>query len=226
MEQISENWHLLQERIAKAAQNAGRNPDAIKVMAVSKTRPVAEIETALACGLNIFGENRVQEAETKIGALPPATWHLIGRLQTNKAGKAAALFDTVQSLDSLKLAQALQRRAVELDRHLDVFVQVNTSDAPHQGGMAPEQTPDLVEALEDMSHLRLRGLMTIGAHGGDEIQIRTCFASLRRLGQQLDPSGTRITDLSMGMSGDFEWAIAEGATLLRLGTVLFGARPS
>ena len=226
MERIGKNWRDLQARIETAAARHGRAADGIGVIAVTKTRSVEDVRAVLACGLKALGENRVQEAEAKIDALRPAgAWHLIGRLQTNKAGKAAALFDVIQSLDSLRLARALERRAAEAGRSLGVFIQVNTSGAAQQGGIDPDGAGELLEALEGMPHLSAQGLMTIGPNGGDETQVRACFAGLRLLSERLDPRGESLAHLSMGMSGDFEWAIAEGATLLRLGTALFGPRP-
>lgn len=229
MEHIAENWRFLQDRIAAAAQRSGRDPDAVEVIAVTKTRTPAEVEAALACGLLQLGENRVQEAEGKIGRIAAETtprWHLIGRLQSNKAGKAVALFDAVQSVDSLDLACRLDRRAGLSGRRLEVMVQVNTAAADGQGGVAPEAVAELVGQIAELPHLQPSGLMTIAAHSADEGRVRACFGQLRDLRQTVGAAGTPLTHLSMGMSGDFVWAVEEGATMLRLGTALFGPRPT
>jgi len=224
MDAIRANWQALQERISRAALAAGRDPAGIEVVAVTKTRTPQEVEAALGCGLRTVGENRVQEAAAKkVQVRLPARWHLIGQLQTNKAAKAVELFDLVESVDSLRLGTELDRRAGQAGRTLEVLVQVNTSGAPQQGGADPAHLPELAAQLASLPHLRLRGLMTIGAHSPEESAVRAGFARLRELRDRLRshcPQGDWDL-LSMGMSGDFEWAIAEGANLLRLGTALF-----
>ena len=228
MDSIRENWLVLRERIARAADASGRQSDDIEVVAVSKTRSAAEIDAAYACGLRIVGENRVQEAEGKKDAVEsPVSWHMIGHLQSNKTGKAIELFDVVQSVDRLSLAQALARRAEGAGRCLDVLLQVNTAGSASQSGADPERVCELAEQVAALSSLRICGLMTIGAHSTDECLVRDSFARLRRLGEEVEAAGlegVQMRHLSMGMSGDFEWAIAEGSNLLRLGTALFGAR--
>ena len=227
MDAIRANWHALQERITRAALAAGRAPEEIEVVAVTKTRTPQEVEAALNCGLRAVGENRVQEAAAKKHQVQlEARWHLIGQLQTNKAAKAVELFDLVESVDNLRLAAELDRRAGLASRTLEVLIQANTSGAPQQGGVAPEQLPELAAQLVALPHLRLRGLMTIGALSPEEQVVRACFGQLRQLRDQLVSQFPQADWglLSMGMSGDFELAIAEGANLLRLGTALFGAR--
>lgn len=227
MDAIRANWHGLQERINRAALAAGRAPEEIEVVAVTKTRTPQEVEAALECGLRLVGENRVQEAAGKKGQVRlPARWHLIGHLQSNKAARAVELFDLVESVDQLRLATALDHRAGQAGRILDILIQVNTSGAPQQSGAAPELLPELAAQLVALPHLRLRGLMTIGALSPEEGVVRAGFARLRRLREQLASQLPQAdwSLLSMGMSGDFELAIAEGSTLLRLGTALFGAR--
>ena len=230
METIAENWQALRERIARAAHKAGSDPEEITVIAVTKTRRAAEIDAAIACGLTLVGENRVQETEAKKDQVSGrAQWHLIGHLQRNKARKAAALFDAIQSVDNARLADALDRHAGDLGRALDVLVQVNTSGAEQQGGTEPEEVPALAEHIAGLEHLHFKGLMTLGAHTDDEARIGACFGRLRRLGEELKSaavSGVEMRYLSMGMSGDFELAITEGANMLRLGTVIFGPRPT
>jgi pyridoxal phosphate enzyme (YggS family) len=229
MDAIRANWHVLQERITRSALAAGRAPGEIEVVAVTKTRAPQEVEAALDCGLRAVGENRVQEAAAKKGQVRlPARWHLIGQLQTNKAGKALELFDLVESVDDFRLGAELDRRAGLAGRALEILIQVNTSGAPQQGGADPAHLPELAAQLLTLPHLRLRGLMTIGAHSPEERAVRACFSQLRQLRDQLAAQFPQADWglLSMGMSGDFELAIAEGANLLRLGTALFGARPA
>lgn len=229
MNSIRENWLVLRDRIARAAEGAGRRGGDIEVIAVSKTRSAEEIEAAQQCGLTIVGENRVQEAEEKKAAVGVSlSWHMIGHLQSNKAGKVVELFDVVQSVDRLSLAQVLARRAEAVGRRLDILLQVNTAGTASQSGADPERTVDLVGQVADLPALHIRGLMTIGAHSEDERLVRASFARLRRLAEAVEAAGmdgVEMRDLSMGMSGDFEWAIAEGSTMVRLGTALFGVRP-
>jgi pyridoxal phosphate enzyme (YggS family) len=235
MDQIAHNWRRLEERIARAAESVGRSPAEIDVVAITKTRPAAAVEAAIRAGLRHVGENKVQEAEAKkaeieLGQGPAhgaAKWHFVGHLQTNKAGKAVALFDLVQSVDSTRLATALDRRAAGASRCLDILIQVNTSGAVQQRGVSPDELISLAEETAGLSHLRLRGLMTIAEHCEDERQVRSCFSRLRELGERLTATrieGVDMRYLSMGMSADFELAIAEGANLVRLGTAIFGPR--
>lgn len=195
-------------------------------MAVTKTQPVERLREAIQAGVRAIGENYVQEAEEKLEALGavPVKRHLIGHLQRNKAGKAAALFDVVQSVDSLELAQALGRRAAGLGRSLDVLVEVNISAEESKFGVSPERALDLAGQVAGISGLRLTGLMGVGPLHGDEAATRRSFRLLADLWQRL-PAEHRLV-LSMGMTGDFELAIAEGTTMVRIGTALFGARRS
>jgi hypothetical protein len=228
MDTILQNWHILKARIAQAAARVSRDPGEIEVVAVTKTRLPAQIDAAINLGFFQLGENRIQETEDKKKQVKGlAQWHLIGHLQTNKAAKAAALYDVIQSVDSLRLATALQQRAAQSQRHLDVLLQVNTSRASQQGGIIPEAVADLAGQIALLSHLHIRGLMTIAAHSDDEAAVRACFTSLRELGEGLEgvAAGVEMRYLSMGMSNDFEWAVEEGANMLRLGTAIFGPRP-
>ena len=230
METIWKNWENLQERLAQAAQRADRDPREITVVAVTKTRTPAEIEAALRSGIHIVGENRIQEADAKKGQVKAAAqWHLIGHLQTNKAKKAVELFDLVQSVDSVRIATALDSQAAQAGRILDILLQVNTSGSAQQAGASPEALEELVGQIAGFSHLRIQGLMTIGALSTDESLVRSCFSRLRQLRDQIlaaSMDGVEMKYLSMGMSSDFELAIAEGANMLRLGTTLFGPRPN
>ena len=228
MQRFHHRWEALQERIARAAERAGRDPGEITVVAVTKTRTPDDVEAALQSGLHTVSENRVQEAEAKKPQVSlSGCWHLIGHLQTNKAAKAVALFDMVQSVDSPKLATALDRHAGRAERRLDVLVQVNTSGAVQQSGVSPDNLESLIAQIAPLPHLRLCGLMTIGAHSDEEAVVRASFSRLRRERDRLADvgiDGVELDCLSMGMSNDFEWAIAEGASMLRLGSVLFGPR--
>ena len=225
---ISQNWPILRDRIAQAAHSVGRVSEEIEVIAVSKTRTAQEVEVAHRCGLTTVGENRVQEAEEKkVLVSAPLSWHMIGHLQSNKAGKAVQLFDVVQSVDRFSLAQALDRRARAVDRRIKVMLQVNTADSASQSGAHPDELVELAGRVAELPSLKICGLMTIGANSDDEHAVRASFARLRFLKdsvQAAEITNISMRHLSMGMSGDFEWAIAEGSTMLRLGTALFGAR--
>lgn len=222
----------VRERIAAAAARAGRDPAQIVLVAVSKTVDSARIVEAARSGLGDLGESYVQEARQKIPAVeaalaagPSPRWHFIGRLQRNKAKDVARLFDSVHSVDRSELAQELDRRAGALGRRLDVLLQVSLCGEPQKGGVAEAELPALVDACAGLSSLRLAGLMTVPADGDAELA-RPVFARLRRLRDalrvHLGPDA--LPFLSMGMSGDFEVAIEEGATHVRVGTAIFGPR--
>jgi len=213
------------QRAGAAAHAAGR-PE-VRLLAVSKTKPAEAVAALAAQGQRAFGENYVQEAADKIAALAPLglEWHLIGHLQSNKADTAARLFDWVQTVDRPKLVDALARhRPAELPP-LNVLVQVNIDDEGSKSGCAPEDIDALADAVAVQPRLRLRGLMAIPAPFPDEAPRRAAFRRMRALFDALATRHPGIDTLSMGMSGDFELAIAEGATMVRVGTALFGARP-
>ncbi|GAB4201830.1 MAG: YggS family pyridoxal phosphate-dependent enzyme [Roseiflexaceae bacterium] len=240
MSAIAEQLALIQERIAAAARQAGRDPGSVTLIGVSKTHPPETVGAALAAGLTHFGENRVQEAEGKIAALAgrraDMAWHLIGHLQSNKAKKAAALFDLIHSLDSLALAQALDRHAGALGRRLPVLLQVNVSGEASKDGFALagwEERPAVLEGfyaelepLLALPQLEVRGLMTIAPLSDDPAAALATFRSTRRLRDALGRRfpQARWGELSMGMTDDFEEAIAEGATMVRIGRAIFGSR--
>lgn len=208
----------MEARISDAAARAGRKRSDITLLAVTKKFPAAVIEEAYALGLREFGENYVQEFETKRAALPDCTgakFHLIGHLQSNKSKKAAEIFDVIQTVDTPKLA----RRLDEEGRPLEVMIEVKLSSEEAKAGAAPEEVPALVDAIRASSHLRLLGLMTMPPWSDDGEQSRPYFARLRELAEQ-----NRLPHLSMGMSHDLEAAIEEGATIVRVGTALFGPR--
>ena len=228
MNPIARNWEEVRRRVAEAAERSGRRPDEVELVVVTKGRTPGEVAAALEAGVTDVGENRVQEAGPKKEAVQaPARWHLVGGLQRNKAGRAVEIFDVVQSVDSLRLAEALSRRAAAEGRTIEVLLQVNTAGAEHQGGVDPGGLHALAETVAALEGLRVRGLMTIAAHSGEEERVRACFRQLRHLGRRLAESmPAAMTTLSMGMSGDYEMAIEEGATMIRVGTAVFGPRPA
>ena len=203
-------------RIDAAARRAGRDPASVTLVAVTKTKPLEDVLAAYEAGVRHFGENRVQEAETKFPHLPPdAVRHLIGPIQSNKANRAARLADVVHAVDSADVARRLARSAANEGRRLAVYVEVNTGGEETKAGATPADAPALVEAVRALGELDLRGLMAIPPPG----DTRPHFVALRNLATSLGLSG-----LSMGMSDDFEAAIEEGATVVRVGTALFGSR--
>jgi hypothetical protein len=222
---LRDNLERVRERVRRACERCGRPPASVTLIGVTKTVPPELIAQAVALGLTELGENRVQEAREKQRALDASgvRWHLIGHLQSNKAKLAAELFNVVQSLDSLPLAQELERRASALD----VFVQVNVAGEQTKFGCRPEDAEALARAVRASSHLRLAGLMTIPPLTDDAEGARPYFRRLRELREQVATAcgiEAEALKLSMGMSHDFEVAIEEGADLIRLGTAIFGAR--
>ncbi|MBQ6919378.1 MAG: YggS family pyridoxal phosphate-dependent enzyme [Synergistaceae bacterium] len=218
---------IIRERIENAKSKAGRS-DKIFFAAVSKTRTVDEMKEAEKIPwIDFFGENRVQEAESKrkIYGESRVPWRLIGHLQGNKARKAVEIFDTIDSLDSQDLAVRLERIAGELGRIVPVLIEVNTSGEASKSGVEPSEFPRLLDFVANLKNLRLEGLMTVGPITDSEREIRAAFSELRELLLRArERSGLSLPVLSMGMSGDFEQAILEGSTLVRIGTLLFGPR--
>lgn len=226
---LVERWQGWRERFETLCELARRDPVLIRVIAVSKTRSVDEIEAARRLGLVDFGENRVQEAEPKVAAVAGSpTWHLVGHLQTNKANKAARLFDWVQSVDSIRVAQALAQGALSAGRDVGVLVQVNTTGEAQKSGCRPEALPEVLEAVLRHSHLRLAGIMTIGPLEQTESATRRSFELAARLRDEWrrQLGSDKMSVLSMGMSGDWPWALEYGADWLRIGTAIFGERAS
>jgi PLP dependent protein len=215
----------VREEVGAAARRAGRDAARVGIVAVTKTLPPAAVRAALAVGLTDVGENYVQEARAKRDALVAGgTWHLIGGLQRNKARLAVATFDHVQTVDSAAVARALAEEAARAGRRLPVSIQVNAAADARKRGLPPDDAPALAEAVLGLPELRLEGLMTIGPQGPGE-QTRSCFRLLRELRDDLGKRlGVELPHLCMGMSDDFPVAVEEGATLLRLGRVLFGDR--
>ena len=221
MQDIRANVESVRERIARAAQRAGRQPGDVLLIGVSKTVEAERVRGAVAAGITALGENRVQEARAKIAELGrPAAWHLIGQLQTNKAKEAVELFDVIHSVDRLELAHELDRRAHARDRVIEVLLQVNVGGEASKSGVAPDAVAETLEALQPLRHLKVRGLMTIPPEVERAEEARGWFQALRKLAER-----HALPELSMGMSGDFEVAVEEGATMVRVGTAIFGPRP-
>ncbi|MEZ0239184.1 MAG: YggS family pyridoxal phosphate-dependent enzyme [Chloroflexota bacterium] len=216
------------ERIDGAAARARRDPGGVRIVAVTKTVAPQRIRAAVAAGFDRLGENRVQEAQSKAGQAEGAAWHLIGPLQSNKARRAVEIFDVIQSVDSLDLARRLDRLAAELrpGRPLPVLLQVNVAADPTKAGYAPTAVERDLPAILGLPALQVEGLMTIGPLVSDAEASRSTFAALRELAERLRAAEARLgPELSMGMTDDFEVAIEEGATLVRIGRAIFGDRP-
>ncbi|RZT41171.1 YggS family pyridoxal phosphate-dependent enzyme [Cupriavidus agavae] len=228
MSVIAANLQAVESDIAAAAQQAGRTASDVALLAVSKTVPPATIREAYAAGQRAFGENYVQEGVEKIAALADLRgdigWHFIGPLQSNKTRVVAEQFDWVHAIDRLKIAERLSAQRPAGLAPLQVCIQVNISDEASKSGVAPAEVPALAQAIAVLPNLRLRGLMAIPAPADDPDAQRRPFAALRSLLDQLRQSGLNVDTLSMGMSADMDAAIAEGATLVRIGTAIFGAR--
>ena len=227
---IAQNIRRIQERIAEAAEACGRAPGEIALLAISKTFPSEAILQAAEAGLHQFGENRVQEAEAKIlhfRELLKLEWHLVGHLQSNKARSAVDLFSMIHSVDRLSLAEALSQEANKQGKILPVLIQVNISGEESKSGINPQETLQLLERIAGLQHLSVQGLMTMPPWFEDPENARPYFNALRKLREELANKkihGVSLQELSMGMSGDFEVAIEEGATLVRVGTAIFGPR--
>lgn len=220
---FAERLGNVERRIAAACEKAGRPRDGVRLLAVSKTNPPEAIRAAADCGLRLFGENRVQEAQAKISMCPGGLeWHLIGHLQSNKAKVAVHLFQMIHSVDSLKLLQALDAAA---NVALPVLLQVNVAGEAAKFGMRPDEVADVIDASNQMRKVEVHGLMTIPPFSPDPEKTRIHFSNLRKLRDRLqDETGTPLPELSMGMSHDLEVAIEEGSTWVRIGTDLFGSR--
>jgi len=220
MQDIRANLERVRERVARAAERAGRRAEDVLLVGVSKTVDVARVRAAIAGGLEALGENRVQEARDKITEVGRGVrWHLIGHLQTNKVRDALELFDVIHSVDRIDLARELDRRARAKGRTIDTFVQVNVGGELSKGGWPPEAVETAVDALSALAGLKVRGLMTIPPAVERPEDARGWFRALRKLAERHG-----LAELSMGMSGDFEVAVEEGATMVRVGTAIFGPR--
>jgi hypothetical protein len=236
MASIKENLLGVMERIEKAARKVGRDPNEIKLVAVSKTVEAARIKEAIEAGVSILGENYVQEAQKKIeevgrpacterfGEGRPVSWHFIGHLQSNKVKYAIRLFDMIHSLDSIPLAEELNRRAEQADRVIRVMIEVNLSKEATKFGTDEEVVVNLAKRIQNLKHLFLEGLMTMPPYFDSPEMSRPYYIALRALKERMVKEGVPMKELSMGMSNDFEIAIEEGATYVRVGTAIFGPR--
>ena len=223
---LEENYYAVWEGIREAAEKAGRDPSSVRLVAVSKKQDAEKLRVLWKCGQRIFGENRVQEARVKIPEMPTGgEWHFIGGLQTNKAKDAVECFDVIESVDRLDLAAELQKRAEVAGKKLRVFLEVNVGGEAAKHGCAPEKAAELLAQVQPLSRLEVQGLMAIPPFREDPENARLFFQRLREIRDQLEQgSGMALPELSMGMSHDYAVAIAEGATLVRIGTALFGPR--
>jgi pyridoxal phosphate enzyme (YggS family) len=223
--QTAENLKRVKDNISTAAARAGRDPNEITLVVVTKTRTPDEIRKAAEAGVKVFGENRIQEAAAKIPKLTDleVSWHMVGHLQRNKAKKALELFDVIQSLDSRRLATEINRRAVS---PVPCLLEVNTSGEESKFGVAPGEVDAIISELAQYSNIDLRGLMTVGPLTTDINRIRRAFAELAGLFAEANANaGPAFRELSMGMTDDYETAIEEGATIVRIGRAIFGERP-
>ncbi|MGK7296442.1 MAG: YggS family pyridoxal phosphate-dependent enzyme [Candidatus Wenzhouxiangella sp. M2_3B_020] len=223
---VIDRVHAVRERIAEACRRAGRNPDDVDLLAVSKTRPASDVRAAFSAGIRRFGENYVGEAVAKQDELDAdgIEWHFIGPVQSNKTRTLSERFDWVQSVDRAKIVNRLaDQRPADLDP-LNVLLQVNIDREPQKSGCDPDDTPMLADAIAERPELRLRGVMAIPAADRSEAETRASFAALRAIHRRLRTAHPHVDTLSMGMSADLEAAIAEGATMVRIGTAVFGPR--
>lgn len=227
MSGVSENISEVLHQIREAAGRAGRNPSEIGIVAVTKTVPVEKIKKAVACGIKSLGENRVQELSEKYPMLHGVEWHLIGHLQSNKVKYIADIVTMIHSLDSLTLADEINKRMSALGRTMDVLVQVNVADESTKYGIMPQQAIPFIETVGRLPGLRVKGLMTIAPFVADPEEVRWVFRHLRMLAEEVKTMGFPGVDmkhLSMGMSNDYIIAVEEGATLVRIGSTIFGHR--
>jgi PLP dependent protein len=225
---LSEHIRAVRERMARAAAQAGRSAQSVTLLAVAKAQPAQMVRSAAACGIADFGESYLQEALEKLAALRdlPLTWHFVGRLQSNKTRAVAESFAWVHAVDRLKLAERLSAQRPAHAVPLNVCLQVNLAGEATKGGVTAAELPALAAAVAPLPRIRLRGLMCIPPEEADPERQRIWFRRLRQLFAALNAAGAGLDTLSMGMSGDFEAAILEGATLVRIGTALFGPRPA
>lgn len=227
MNSIQENLNRVLDNIERAAIKSGRNPSQVQLVAVTKTISAETINQGIAAGIKIIGENKVQEAKAKIQLVNPVTWHMVGHLQTNKVKHAVQIFDMIQAVDSYKLAREINKRCEIKNKYMPVLVEVNTSGETTKFGCAPEEAPELVSKISELKHLKIEGLMTIGLFTDQMEQVRHCFIELRGIFEGINGMNlprVSMEQLSMGMSADYEVAIEEGATMVRIGTAIFGPR--
>jgi PLP dependent protein len=224
---LEANIEAVRQRLQAACARAGREPGSVTLVAITKGQPPEAVCAAAALGLSLFGENKVQEAKAKIPLCPGRLrWHMVGHLQTNKCRDAVELFEMVQSVDSLRLAEELNQRAEQAAKRLPVLLEVNAVGEASKFGCRPDQLLADLSAINALTRLEIQGLMTVPPWTRDPEDVRPVFRQMRELkGRCESILGAPLPHLSMGMSGDFEVAIEEGATMVRIGTALFGARP-
>lgn len=230
LNEIKSNLETVQCRISEACKNVGREPNSVRLLPVTKTVSAERLRIAYAAGCHEMGENKIQEAREKSEVLSDLDikWCIIGHLQTNKAKYLARIADEFQALDSIKVAEALDKRLQIEGRSMDVFVQVNSSGEASKFGLAPEDVRAFVAQLPNYSSLNIKGLMTLAIFSPDHDRVRQCFVKMRELRDMLRqeaPANLSFDELSMGMSGDYEIAVEEGATVVRVGQAIFGKRP-
>lgn len=230
LNEIKTNLAVIRQKIADACVKAGREPSSVRLLPVTKTVPAERLRIAYAAGCHEMGENKVQEAREKSEVLSDLDikWSVIGHLQTNKVKYITRFANEFQALDSLKVAAELDKRLQSAGRGMDVYVQVNSSGEASKFGLPPEDVEDFIRQLPNYSSLQIKGLMTLAIFSTDHDRVRTCFVRMRELQERLRqtaPAGLSFDELSMGMSGDFELAIEEGATVVRVGQAIFGKRP-
>lgn len=228
MTAIADNLAMIRQRISRAAERSGRDPAAVRLVAVSKTRPAEDVEAAAQAGQLLFGENYVQELVAKAAQVRSAVeWHCIGHLQSNKVRQVAGIVRMIHSVDRLSLAEEINRQWGRLEQSCDVLIQVNVAQETTKSGTSSDEALALVRQVAELPHLRVKGLMTMPPFFDDPEGARPYFRELRLLADQIKSAeipGVEMSELSMGMSGDFEVAIEEGATLVRVGTAIFGER--
>ena len=225
---IRENLEIVEQNIQNACKRAGRDRSEVTLIAVSKTKPVSDIRQAMDCGITVFGENKVQEIKDKTEEIKePLSWHMIGHLQANKVKYLPGRVCMIHSVDNIKLAQEIEKQFAKTDEKIDVLIEVNMAQEESKFGLSPEDAPSFVKEICELPHLNIRGLMTIAPYTEDPESNRQYFKGLRGLKEQINSMklpGVSMDTLSMGMTGDYEVAIEEGATFVRVGTGIFGER--
>lgn len=229
MSETSSKVKQVRQRIQQAAETCRRDPDSVKLVAVSKTKPAEAVSDAFAAGCRVFGENYIQEARKKAEVLEDLdiSWHFIGHLQSNKAKYAVRIFDLIHSVDSLKLAREIDKQSLKIGKIQSILIQVNIGEEDSKSGIREEEAIALAKDISLLKNIQVRGLMTIPPFYNEPESVRPFFKAMRNLSEQLDQlaiPGIAMQELSMGMTGDFEAAIEEGATIVRIGTAIFGSR--
>jgi PLP dependent protein len=229
MADVASNYRTILERIGEAAAKRGRSPQEVKLLGAAKSQAIEAVRAAVAAGVKLIGENYVQEAQAKRRAIAePVEWHMIGRLQRNKARAAVATFDVIESLDNIVLARALEKEGERRDLTVNALVEVNLAGEGSKSGVAPDHLQDLLQRAGELRHLRITGLMAVPPFSENPQNVRPYFQRLRELRERLREGGSMnidLKELSMGMTHDYPVAVEEGATIVRIGTALFGPRP-